>query len=41
LVIPYFWIPGILLVLVGGYLVVWVTLGKGCWCRECKKFSIG
>ena len=39
-VIPYFWIPGILLVLIGFYLIVWATLGKGYWCRTCKKFSM-
>ena len=38
--IPYFWIPGILLALIGIYLIVWATLGKGCWCRTCKKFEL-
>ena len=37
--IPYFWIPGIILSLIGAYLIVWATLGKGGWCRTCKKFN--
>ena len=36
---PYFWAPGIVFLLTGIYLIVWATLGKGCWCRNCKKFS--
>ena len=38
--IPAFWIPGIILGLTGGYLLVWATLGRGCWCRNRKKFSV-
>lgn len=38
--VPVFWGPGILLLLTGLYLLVWATLGKGCWCRKCKRFSI-
>jgi hypothetical protein len=38
--IPYFWIFDIIIVLTGGYLLVWATLGQGCWCRHCKKFSV-
>jgi hypothetical protein len=37
---PYFLLPGIILLVTGGYLIVWAMLGKGRWCRECKKFSI-
>jgi hypothetical protein len=37
---PYLLVPGVILLLTGIYLVVWVTLGKGRWCRQCKKFSI-
>ena len=37
---PLFWAPGIVLALTGVYLVVWATLGKARWCRNCKKFSI-
>jgi len=38
LIVPYFWAPGVILFLIGSYLVVWGTLGKGLWCRHCKKF---
>jgi hypothetical protein len=27
-----------LLALVAAYLIAWSTLGKGLWCRLCKKF---
>jgi hypothetical protein len=37
--VPYFLAPGIILLLAGIYLMVWATVGKGRWCRECKKFS--
>ena len=36
--IPVFWIPGIILVLSGAYLITWATLAKGMWCRQCKRF---
>jgi hypothetical protein len=35
----WFWVPGIILFLTGAYLLIWATLGHGCWCRNCKKFS--
>jgi hypothetical protein len=35
-----FWVPGIILVITGAYLVVWATLGKACWCRNCKTFNL-
>jgi hypothetical protein len=35
-----FWAPGIILALTGGYLVVWATLGKARWCRNCKMFNL-
>jgi hypothetical protein len=38
--VPYFWAPAIILVLTGGYLIVWATLGRGRWCRTCKKFGV-
>ena len=25
--------------LTGIYLIVWATLGKGSWCRNCKRFG--
>jgi hypothetical protein len=34
-----FWAPGIILFITGIYLIVWATLGKGCWCRNCKSFG--
>ena len=36
---PLFWVPGIVLLLTGIYLIVWATLGKGSWCRNCKWFG--
>ena len=38
--VPLFCAPGIILALTGVYLVVWATLGKARWCRNCKKFSL-
>ena len=38
--VPYFWVLGIFLVMIGCYLIVWATLGKGRWCRTCKKFNL-
>jgi hypothetical protein len=29
------------LLLIGAYLIVWGTLGRGMWCRQCKKFPMG
>jgi hypothetical protein len=37
---PWFWGPGIILFLIGAYLIVWGTIGRGGWCRNCKKFSL-
>ena len=37
---PWFWAPGIILFLAGGYLIVWATLAGGRWCRQCKNFSV-
>jgi hypothetical protein len=39
LVIPHFWAPAIILSLTGVYLLCWATLGRGGWCRSCKKFG--
>jgi hypothetical protein len=36
----YFWLPGIVCALIGLYLIVWATLGRGLWCRQCKTFRI-
>jgi hypothetical protein len=40
LFVPLFWAPGIILALTGVYLLVWATLGKARWCRNCKKISV-
>ena len=37
---PLFWAPALLAFLTGAYLVLWSTLGKGLWCRQCKAFRI-
>ena len=39
-VFPLLWAPGLILALTGGYLIIWATLGRGNWCRTCKKFNI-
>ena len=38
LLFPLFRVPGIILALIGAYLLVWATVGKGRWCRNCKSF---
>ncbi|HYW71784.1 MAG TPA: hypothetical protein VE961_12160 [Pyrinomonadaceae bacterium] len=38
---PLLWGPAIISMLTGAYLIIWATLGRGCWCRTCKKFSLG
>lgn len=40
LVSPIYWIVAAMLLAIAAYLLVWSTLGKGRWCRRCKKFSI-
>lgn len=37
---PFLWTPCIVLALTGTYLVVWATVGKARWCRQCKTFSL-
>jgi hypothetical protein len=39
-VVPLFWAPGIVFALTGTYLLIWATIGKARWCRNCKKFSV-
>jgi len=39
LVISWLWILSIPLFLAGGYLLAWSMIGKGLWCRHCKKFA--
>jgi hypothetical protein len=36
----FLWAPAILLALAGAYLIIWATLGKGQWCRNCKMFNL-
>ena len=36
----WFWGPGIILGITGAYLIIWATLGKACWCRNCKTFNL-
>ncbi|HKS83466.1 MAG TPA: hypothetical protein VJR23_18320 [Candidatus Acidoferrales bacterium] len=40
LISPVYWIVAAMLLAIAAYLLVWSTLGKGRWCRRCKKFSI-
>ncbi len=37
---PWLWPAALLVIGAGGYLIVWGTLGRGRWCRRCKKFSL-
>ena len=36
--IALLWVPAVILFLAGGYLVLWSTVAKGLWCRQCKSF---
>ena len=38
--VRFLWAQAIVLALTGIYLITWATLGRGYWCRECKKFSL-
>ena len=40
LVYPIIWIAALLLLVVGVYLLTWTVLGKGLWCRVCKRFPV-
>jgi hypothetical protein len=35
---PLLWLPAIVFALAGVYLVVWAVIGRGRWCRGCKRF---
>jgi hypothetical protein len=37
---PVLWAPSIVLFLIGAYLLLWGTIGRGRWCRACKKFGV-
>jgi hypothetical protein len=36
---PLLWLPGIVLGLIGAYLIIWAVVGGGRWCRGCKRFD--
>lgn len=38
--VPYLWATAVVSALAGLYLIAWAILGRGYWCRECKKFSL-
>jgi hypothetical protein len=38
--LAWFRIPGTIIFLTGVYLFLWGSLGRGAWCRNCKKFSL-
>ena len=38
--IPLLLVPAIILTLAGLYLFAWGTIGKGRWCRNCKRFVV-
>ncbi len=37
---PYVWLIAILMAAIAIYLLMWSILGKGKWCRRCKKFPV-
>lgn len=36
---PVLWPPAVVLGLTGAYLVAWAAIGRGRWCRGCKRFD--
>jgi uncharacterized protein (DUF983 family) len=36
----YVWMVAIITAAIGLYLLFWSVLGKGKWCRHCKKFPV-
>lgn len=38
--IPWLIGPGIISLLTGICLLIWATLGRGCWCRNCISFNV-
>lgn len=40
LLVPFLWVASIPLAAVGIFLLIWSVLGKGKWCRRCKKFPV-
>ena len=33
------WLPAVALGLTGAYLLAWASVGRGRWCRGCKRFE--
>ena len=33
------WPPALILGLTGAYLLTWTSVGRGRWCRGCKRFD--
>jgi Flp pilus assembly protein TadB len=33
------WVPGLVLGVTGAYLLAWASVGRGRWCRDCKRFD--
>ena len=33
------WLPAVVLGVTGIYLVAWAAIGRGRWCRGCKRFD--
>ena len=33
------WFPAAVLGMIGAYLPAWVSVGRGRWCRGCKRFD--
>jgi hypothetical protein len=38
-VVWWVWLPAALCALTGAYLLAWATIGRGRWCRGCKRFD--
>jgi hypothetical protein len=36
---PILWLPALILALTGSYLILWTLIGRGRWCRNCKRFG--
>jgi hypothetical protein len=39
LISPLLWMPAAILAVTGAYLLAWASIGKGPWCRGCKRFD--
>lgn len=36
---PLLWVPAVVLAMTGAHLLAWASIGKGRWCRGCKRFD--